>query len=1142
MCDKPEYLFRFFCALNQAYFYLYTSFNAMKIRFILSFFFSLGVLGAISQETRIAVLNEVQGFQSTTVRFELGNYSFKEVNTAQGTAMIPVIAGSSQLLLKGVPDLPKFTRSFMVPDHGEIFVQIQEADFTEIQNIRIAPSIGNLSRTENPANFLRTNGAQYLENTFFPAGEVELREPYILSGARGVTLLFQPFRYNPVTHTLRIYHEITATIGCRSEVQGINERSESVPRIPLVEDHQIQQKHFLNFPVDRYEVPANWGKMLIISHPEFMSAMQPFIAWKKATGMQVDMISYASLGSEQAIYDEVAQRYTDGLKYIVLVGDIDQIPSPTKNGGKSDPSYGYVEGNDSYPEVFIGRFSAESIADVQIQVQKVLLYEQAVSGNHYANVTGIASDQGPGDDDELDYEHIRNMEADLLGFTYTSSHEFFDGSQQDQDAPGNPTADDVASAIDAGTGLILYTGHGSSESFSSSEFSNADIAQLDNGSKLPVIWSVACVNGEFDNGTCFGEAWLRARQGNTPTGAATVFMSSINQSWNPPMSAQDEMVDILAGLHLSNQGRTFGSISLSGCMLMNDEYGAAGSEMTDSWHIFGDPSLLIRTKAPQILEVTHTSSLIIGESSVTVYSDAENARIALMQGGTILATGLISGGSCILEFEPLSSVALIQVTGTAFNYTPYLGSIEVQPPNAPYLVYEQSEIIDQVGNNNALADYNETIQLNITAQNIGLPFQANITGTISENSPWVNLSNPDLICNFIMQNEDQFISNGCFEFTVVDGVPDQTQVVFLVTLNDENGNSWNVNVPVMLHAPVMQVSTYELEEITGNNNGRPDPGELIRIILTNQNIGSSESIIGTPSLTFTSDLLQEQANSGTIGSVIPQQNETASFDLMISPSYPSSTTEAFQYTANFGAYSATYNFELLIGAIIEDAESSGFTQFPWNNASDSPWFIDENNSFEGDQSFRSGSISDNEQTELMLNYVVSSPGEISFHRAVSSEDGYDFLKFYIDGELMDQWSGSLNWAEFSYPVSAGEHNFSWVYSKDEVFSSNSDAAWVDFIVLPPSENNTFLPSVENKTFVCFPNPAQSTIQLMGLKQGAYTCNWMDLSGRIVNTQQVKVNEQGPWQLDVPDRLSNGLYLLQFQSGDELHSVSISIQR
>ena len=1114
----------------------------MKIRIILSFILSFFALVGISQETRIAVLNEVQGFQSTTVRFNLGNYSFKEVNTAHGAAVIPVISGSTPLLEKGAPDLPKFTRSFMVPDQGEIYIQIQESDFTEIQNIRVAPSIGNLSRTENPANFTRTNGAIYAENAFFPAGEVQLREPYLLSGTRGVTLLFQPFQYNPVTQTLRIYHEITATIGCRPDVQGVNEKNSSTPRISLVEDQQIQQKHFLNFPVDRYEVPTHWGKMLIVSHPEFMSAMQPFIAWKKSTGMHVDMISYATLGSESAIQNTIAERYQNGLKYVLLVGDIAQIPSPTRSGGKSDPSYGYVEGDDAYPEVFVGRFSAESIADVEIQVQKALQYEQASAGNHFENVTGIASNEGPGDDNELDYEHIRNMEADLLNFTYSSANEFFDGSQGDVDGEGNPSPSDVASAIDAGTGLILYTGHGSSQSFSSSGFSNNEITQLDNAGKLPVIWSVACVNGEFDNGTCFGEAWLRARQGNVPTGAATVFMSSINQSWNPPMSAQDEMVDILAGLNQSNQGRTFGSISLSGCMLMNDEYGAAGAEMTDTWHIFGDPSLLIRTKTPQILEVTHPTSLIIGESSVTVYSIVENARIALVQGGIILATGLISGGSCVLEFEPLSSVELIQVTATAFNYTPYFGSIQVLPPNAPYLVYEQSEIIDQTGNNNALADYNETAQLTVTAQNIGLPLTAEVTGAISENSPWVSLSNPDLICNFDLQNTNQYVSTSCFEFTVLDGVPDQTQAVFQVTLDDGNGNNWIVNVPVILHAPSMVVPSYQFTELNGNNNGRPDPGELVRISLSNLNNGSSTSLIGLPNLTFASSQIQQQANPGSIAAIDPAENETASFDLLISPEFPRSQTENFQYTATFGAYSATFSFDLLIGAIIEDAESGGFAQFPWNNASDSPWFNDNSTAFEGQNSLRSGTINHNELSELLLDYVVSEPGEIRFHRKVSSEDGYDFLQFYIDGALQAEWSGELNWAEFSYPVLPGEHNFAWVYRKDDVFTSNMDAAWIDFIVLPPSDDNTATNTLEaNQSTVLFPNPANSILQITGIEKGAYSFTWLDISGRTVDSGNLNFTEKEAATVQVPTGISAGVYLFRLQAGSSIKTFRVSIQ-
>ena len=62
---------------------------------------------------------------------------------------------------------------------------------------------------------------------------------------------------------------------------------------------------------------------------------------------------------------------------------------------------------------------------------------------------------------------------------------------------------------------------------------------------LPFILSVACNNGTFTNGTCFGEAWLRATNGGQPTGAIATYMSYISQSWDPPMCGQDEVVDLL---------------------------------------------------------------------------------------------------------------------------------------------------------------------------------------------------------------------------------------------------------------------------------------------------------------------------------------------------------------------------------------------------------------------------------------------------------------------------------------------------------------------------------------------------------------------------------------------------------------------
>jgi hypothetical protein len=85
--------------------------------------------------------------------------------------------------------------------------------------------------------------------------------------------------------------------------------------------------------------------------------------------------------------------------------------------------------------------------------------------------------------------------------------------------------------------------------------------------------------------------------------------------------------------------------------------------------------------------------------------------------------------------------------------------------------------------------------------------------------------------------------------------------------------------------------------------------------------------------------------------------------------------------------------------------------------------------------------------EVTLDCVA---GDIKFYRKVSSESGYDYLKFYIDGVLKGSWSGTQNWAQVSYPVSAGSRTFKWTYSKDGSFSSGFDTAWVDDIEFPMS--------------------------------------------------------------------------------------------
>jgi hypothetical protein len=132
---------------------------------------------------------------------------------------------------------------------------------------------------------------------------------------------------------------------------------------------------------------------------------------------------------------------------------------------------------------------------------------------------------------------------------------------------------------------------------------------------------------------------------------------------------------------------------------------------------------------------------------------------------------------------------------------------------------------------------------------------------------------------------------------------------------------------------------------------------------------------------------------------------------------------------------------------VEGFETGDFSRFDWVSYGDADWIVtsDEHNS--GTYSARAGSIDDNESTTLEVTLDCIS-GEIGFCYKVSSEQYYDYLRFYIDGTQQDQWSGNEDWTQVSFPVSSGRRTFEWTYSKDGSSSDGSDTAWIDDIVFP----------------------------------------------------------------------------------------------
>ncbi|MCK4512017.1 hypothetical protein KAW64_09770, partial [bacterium] len=508
---------------------------------------------------------------------------------------------------------------------------------------------------------------------WYPSELAETRTPYIMRDVRGMVVVLNPFQYNPASRTLRVYDRVSVEVWATGPGSA-NVLSRRAPGGVTPEFADIYERHFLNFGSDsaaRYTSVGEVGSMLVISYGDFMAAMEPFVEWKNQMGVPCEMVSVTTAGGSAAAIQSYIQDYYDanGLTFVLLVGDAAQIPTLSANGGSSDPSFSLVAGSDTYPDLFVGRFSAETIAHVETQVLRSVEYEKTPQPDvdWYHKGTGIASDQGPGDDGEYDYEHVGFIRDDLLGFTYTEVDTIYDPAAN---------ASMVANALNEGRSVINYTGHGSSGGWVSSNFANSHVNALTNDNMLPFIFSVACLNGRFTNITCFAETWLRATNGSEPTGAVAALMSSINQDWDEPMDAQDEMVDLL----IAGAKRTFGGLSINGICHMLDEYGVAGENETLSWHIFGDPSLQVRTDTPEPLSVLHASSVEPGDMTFDVLVDGvEGALCALSHDGVSYGAAFTdAGGTATINIDgALPANEDVLVTVTSFNAVPYLGSVQV---------------------------------------------------------------------------------------------------------------------------------------------------------------------------------------------------------------------------------------------------------------------------------------------------------------------------------------------------------------------------------------------------------------------------------------------------------------------------------
>ena len=168
------------------------------------------------------------------------------------------------------------------------------------------------------------------------------------------------------------------------------------------------------------------------------------------------------------------------------------------------------------------------------------------------------------------------------------------------------------------------------------------------------------------------------------------------------------------------------------------------------------------------------------------------------------------------------------------------------------------------------------------------------------------------------------------------------------------------------------------------------------------------------------------------------------------------------------------NKDFRLRAIFESSISDGFesgnmASMGYSFGGAQPWEVIEWSmneeppvpSFVGNFSARAGRIGNGESSSLILRAEVAG-GMASFDFRVSSEEGWDFFEFYINGEMdpnFEKQSGEVPWQGYEFVLPPGNVELEWRYSKDDVSTSQEgdDTAYIDNLSLPFERTEVVVP-------------------------------------------------------------------------------------
>lgn len=685
--------------------------------------------------TAVAGTTTAENAIVTNIEFNTSDLSFR---TFEGYD-IAKLRGCQLKRNVGEPALPMKSISLVIPLTAKVTdIAVLSSEKIAIEGkytiLPVQPPVPTSTLIyHNETRFAAKKASVYPSSDMYPGDIFRYTGEGNLRGHKIVSLTLFPIQYVPVEKKLIFYTNITLCINYTTApemlIRGMKAPSENSGFVAIVKktvsNPNAVDKFACTYPKRNllpsqkgYGISANEVKYVIITNDELKGAFQPLADWKTRKGVPAKVVTVSSIAANYSGND-TPEKIRNFIKdasmncstgWVLLGGDTDVVPCRGAYGNVSgaaasddywvdynipsdlyysgldgnwnadgDSIYGEVEdGVDLYPDVFVGRAPANTIAEVRTFVDKMLKYEKNPPVDYELDILFLAEKLW---NDPVtwggDVKNIIN--EDCIPSKY-------DPIMKKYEMYGNVSRQIAINEMNAGPHIVNHVGHGNTECFCVGDgcVRNSDADGLKNSQKNFILYTISCYSNAFDSNS-LSEHFI-----NNPDGGAVAYIGNSRygffqpgQPGEGPSDLYDkEFFNSLFSDNFYHLGETVADSKVA-YIGQSQQDGDGMRWLQYAINLLGDPELPIWTNSPQNFTINKPSVIkadIAQELIIQVLNGTEpvqNATVCITKNDDGIYNVSAADSSGNVSFLVSPSAGVLNITVTKHNFIPKESTILV---------------------------------------------------------------------------------------------------------------------------------------------------------------------------------------------------------------------------------------------------------------------------------------------------------------------------------------------------------------------------------------------------------------------------------------------------------------------------------